>query len=520
MARRASMQTMSPQLAAGTVLGGTYRIVRLIGRGAMGDVYEATHARLAGRYALKVLAAAGMDSEDLVRRFRREAEVTSGLRHPNIVHVVDFNTTPDRRPYLVMELLEGTELTTEIKRAGAMPIARVLDLVGQIASALAAAHAQQVVHRDLKPQNLFLVSVPGEEREIVKVVDFGISKVREATTQLTQETAIMGTPQYMAPEQAQGRLAEIDGRSDQFALGVITYELLAGQAAFRGGTIPSLLYQVVHEQPEPIRGFNPKVPPAMEAVILRALAKRREERYPSVRDFHRELVLAARAAAPEDLAAAPAPGPAPSPLPGWIEHPELQVTTFGKANGQVHPVPTRRGRGALAGGLGVLALALGGFLWLRNGTPAIDPPPAVPAVISPAAVAPAPALPSTVAIDVIGAPAGLHVLIDGAPATPPLALPRGPARHRLVFSAPGFQPLSIELAGQRAQSVDLRTMVSEAKAEPVKKPAASHPSAAPHRTTRPRPSSVSESRPPKAEPLEPKPSAPPASKRGRPLTDL
>ncbi|HXU83241.1 MAG TPA: serine/threonine-protein kinase, partial [Polyangia bacterium] len=191
--------------------------------------------------------------------------MTSGLRHPNIVSVVDYNTTPDRRPYLVMEFLEGTELTAEIKRCAPMPMGRVLDLVGQITSALAAAHARKIVHRDLKPQNLFLVKVPGEEREIVKVMDFGISKVREATTQLTQDTAIMGTPQYMAPEQAQGRLAEIDERSDQFALGAITYELLAGCAAFRGGTIPSLLYQVVHEDPDPIRAYNPEVPPAVEA---------------------------------------------------------------------------------------------------------------------------------------------------------------------------------------------------------------------------------------------------------------
>jgi serine/threonine protein kinase len=511
MASRVSMQTMSPQLFAGTMLGETYRILRLIGRGGMGDVYEATHARLAGRYAIKVLAAAGMSSDDLVRRFRREAEVTSRLRHPNIVHVVDFNTTPDLRPYLVMEFLDGTELTTEIKRVGAMPIARTLDLVGQMASALAAAHAQQIVHRDLKPQNLFLVPVPGEEREILKVVDFGISKVREATTQLTQDTAIMGTPQYMAPEQAQGRLNEIDGRTDQFALGAITYELLAGHAAFRGGTIPSLLYQVVHEQPEPLRAFNPRVTPQMEAVILRAMSKRREDRYPSVRDFHRELV---QASAGHDHERAMAPTAVlPAVLPGWIEQPELPVTTFGNSNGQVHPTLQRRSRAPLVVvAMAVLAMGAGGFYWSRSNV-------APPAEVTTTPVDPvAPAPPATVAIAVIDAPASLRVLVDSAPATPPLSLPRGAARHQLEFSAPGYQPLSIELDGAQPQTVSLRKMLREVK--PVTLPP---PPPAVHKASAARPHHKQASRAPdprpSAEPELEKLSAP-AAKRGRPITDL
>jgi serine/threonine protein kinase len=207
------------------LLADTYRVSRLIGVGGMGEVYEATHDRLVGRYAVKVLSSEIRSRADVFQRFRREAEVTSGLRHPNIVQVLDFNVTPDGDPYWVMEYLDGIDLCAELERVGPMPPNRVLDLVGQIASALAAAQDHKIVHRDLKPQNLFLVRLPGEEREIVKVVDFGISKVREATTKLTQDSAIIGTPQYTAPEQAQGQAALIDERTDEFALAAITYEL-------------------------------------------------------------------------------------------------------------------------------------------------------------------------------------------------------------------------------------------------------------------------------------------------------
>ncbi len=284
---------MSARLAPGTLLADTYRVVRLVGVGGMGEVYEATHARLPGRYAVKVLLGDIAGRPDVLQRFRREAEVTSALRHPNIVQVLDFNLTPDGSPYLVMEYLEGRELAEEIHRQGALPIERVLDLVGQIALGLAAAHSRQVVHRDLKPQNMFLVRLPGSEREVVKMVDFGVSKVREATTKLTMEEAILGTPQYMAPEQAQGKLAEITDRTDQFALGAITYELLAGRPAFGSGSVPSILYQVVHQQPPPLAKVAPDVGPAVEAAVFRALSKRATERYPSVLAFHAELVHAA-----------------------------------------------------------------------------------------------------------------------------------------------------------------------------------------------------------------------------------
>jgi len=457
---------MQAALAPGTLLGATYRVQRLIGRGGMGEVYEAAHSRLSGRYAIKVLSAAAGEAEHILLRFRREAEVTSGLRHPNIVNVIDYNTTSDGRPYLVMEYLDGRELTAEIQRSAPMPVARVLDLVGQIASALTAAHTHNIVHRDLKPQNLFLVPVAGEEREIVKVVDFGISKVREATTQLTEDTAIMGTPQYMAPEQAQGRLTEIDQRTDQFALAAIAYEMLTGRSAFRGGTVPALLYQVVHEQPEPLRAFNPEVTPALEAVIFRALAKRRDDRFPSVRDFATEL---ARAGADTRRIALPPTVQLQAAVPRWIEQPQPPpATTFGTASGLVASRRTTGGKGARNVALAAMIplLLAAGYFWYRSQparpVAAIEEPP--PPVLAP---------PATVRIELVDAPPGLRVRLDGAPATSPLELPRGRARYQLELEAPGHRPMTLQLSGEQSRALSLAAMQKEeAPATPAIRPAA------------------------------------------------
>ena len=287
MVRPVAEGTLTP----GMVLDGTYKIVRLVGAGGVGEVYEAAHTRLSGRYAVKVLLGEVSKREDVLKRFQREAEVTSALRHPNIVQVIDFNRLGNGTPYLVMEYLEGVELAQEIQQKGALALARVLDLVGQLASGLAAAHSQKVIHRDLKPQNLFLVRLPGDDREIIKILDFGISKVREAATKLTRQASIVGTPQYMAPEQARGLIDEIDERTDLFSLAAITYELLSGRPPFHGEAIEAILYQVVHEQPPPL----PNPLPEVEAVVLRGLAKKKLDRYAGVREFHQALVKAAEA---------------------------------------------------------------------------------------------------------------------------------------------------------------------------------------------------------------------------------
>jgi serine/threonine-protein kinase len=271
-------------LEPGTVLQGTYEIVRPVGSGGMGEVYEARHARLPGRFAVKVLTArVAVGSSDFLR-FRREAEIASSLRHPHIVQVVDFNQAPDGAPYIVMEFLEGSDLGAVLERDKPLPAARVAALVEQVASALAAAHGQGVVHRDLKPQNVFLVPVQGQGREYAKVVDFGISKVKTALS-LTGEARMLGTPQYMAPEQAEGHADAVDGRTDQFALAVITYEMLSGRPPFSADSVPALLYRIANQAPPALAGAIDGIGPVVDAVLSRALAKDKGQRYTTVLEF-------------------------------------------------------------------------------------------------------------------------------------------------------------------------------------------------------------------------------------------
>ena len=214
----------------GTVLEGAYRIERLVGEGGMGAVYEAAHLRLGTRVAVKVMARELAANPEALARFHREALVTSGLGHPHIVKVLDFSTTPSGEPFLAMEFLEGEDLEHRLRRVRRLPIAEVVHIIKQVASALAATHAKAIVHRDLKPGNIFLLTAAGEN-DFVKVLDFGISKVRSASTKLTRTSSVMGTPAYMSPEQARGHIEDIDERTDQWALACIVWECLSGRGS-------------------------------------------------------------------------------------------------------------------------------------------------------------------------------------------------------------------------------------------------------------------------------------------------
>jgi serine/threonine-protein kinase len=279
------------EVSVGTILGGTYQITALLGRGGMGAVWSASHLRLPGkRVAVKVLHQASANDESYAR-FRREAEIATRIGHPNIVDVLDWNTLPDgKTPYLVLEYLNGESLSSRLMR-GPIPVDQTLTIVRQIGSALHAAHRAGVIHRDLKPDNIFLCPTDsgGHVTDHVKVLDFGISKIRDSQTMHTQEARLLGTPQYMAPEQATGKNAEVDERSDLFALGAIVYEMLAGRPAFVGDNLAAIVFQVVYEDPPPLETLVPAVPPAVVAAVRRALAKERGDRQPDVLAFVAEL---------------------------------------------------------------------------------------------------------------------------------------------------------------------------------------------------------------------------------------
>jgi eukaryotic-like serine/threonine-protein kinase len=281
------------------ILGGAYRIVRFIGSGSTGQVYEATHTRLNGRYAIKVLHPHRAGDPKAVARFEREALIASGLHHANIVAIVDFDSTDEGAPYMVMEYVDGRDLAQLIEEDASLSIDRVLGIVDQIASALSVVHRQGIVHRDLKPQNILLIAADPPNPEQVKLVDFGISKTQFGSVALTAETAILGTPQYMAPEQAVSS-DDVGERADQFALAAIVYEMLSGRKAFPGDRVETVVYRIVHEDPAPLNGtWNPR----LAAVLRRALSKDPQLRFPSILDFAAQLRAAASAPWPPDSGA-------------------------------------------------------------------------------------------------------------------------------------------------------------------------------------------------------------------------
>jgi len=208
----------------------------------------------------------------------REAQVTSRLRHPGIVAVIDFNTLPNGSAFLVMEYLEGESLGKVLARTGPMPLARVADLTEQMGSALSAAHAQGVVHRDVHPQNVFVLPPSGGDGERIKILDFGLSKVASVPQRITGTAAVMGTPLYMSPEQCRGT-KEVDHRTDIYALGVLMFQMMTGTLPFDGESMGEVLVKQVTMLPPAPRGLNPSIPPSVEQVLLRCLAKPVDARF-------------------------------------------------------------------------------------------------------------------------------------------------------------------------------------------------------------------------------------------------
>jgi eukaryotic-like serine/threonine-protein kinase len=278
----------------GQILSGAYRVEARIDQGAMGAVFRAEHIRLKRPVAVKLMAAHLADQPGALDRFTREAEIISTLNHPNIVQVLDYNTTERGQPFLVMELLRGRPLDSVIEQHQRLDLRAALKIALQAASGLAAAHSAGIVHRDLKPANIFLVDAG--DQLFAKLLDFGISKQASSAPgrpKLTGEFDILGTPEYMPPEQALGRTAAVDHRGDQYALGIILYEMLVGHTPFAADDILALLQMVIRDPPTPPSHHRSDVPPLVDEAILRALSKNPADRFPSIADFADILDLAA-----------------------------------------------------------------------------------------------------------------------------------------------------------------------------------------------------------------------------------
>ncbi len=267
---------------------GRYRIVRQIGRGGMGAVYEAVHSDLEKRVALKVLLPSTAPQNDLIARFEREGRAAAKIRHPNVVDVSDVGVEAGM-PFLVMEFLEGEDLAHLLQREGALPVERVAEIMLPVLGAVAAAHAQGVVHRDLKPENIFLARL-GDGSVVPKVLDFGISKIAdvEGGTALTGSGMMLGTAHYMSPEQAQSTKS-VDARSDQFTLGVILYECATGRKAFNGETLFTILRAIVEVNYMRPRLIRADLPERFEAMLMRAMSGAPGARFPSVAALADEL---------------------------------------------------------------------------------------------------------------------------------------------------------------------------------------------------------------------------------------
>jgi serine/threonine protein kinase len=438
--------------AIGLVLDGKWRLTRVIGRGGRGVVYEAQHVAFGKRVALKFIEAEAATDPEMSARFRREAEAASAVESAHIVHIFDTGVTPAGAPYLVMELLRGETLGERIRRAGPLSVTASLQIVGQVLRGLSPAHRAGVIHRDLKPDNLFLVEREDDE-PFVKILDFGISKITRETGEtgmatLTRKGAVLGTPYYMSPEQAQGD-ATIDARTDIFSLGAILYECLTGQAPHAEiKSYEGIIVARCTRDPIPLRQLNPDVPEALEIVVARALARNRDARYASAHELLDALCAAAPGVIPQRTSVDPSERPlalsgAASPSDPANTH--ASWSSRG-ASGVRTPTlvatkpPRRRRYGApIALGVAVAAAAFGltfALLRLRTG----DPSGEQAAVHAPAE------------LRVVASPATARVLVDGVVAQSGVVRGAQASKHHLRVEADGYETAERdEVLGERPE---------------------------------------------------------------------
>lgn len=301
----------------GSTLNNTYAVERLLGEGGMGRVYLAQHTRIAQkRVAIKVLHDEFSGSSQVLARFQREAEAAAAISHPNVVTVLDVDVTPRGMPYLVCEYLEGVDLSDHLREVKRLDVPDAVSITRQLCRGLGAAHARGVIHRDLKPPNVFLVgdfSNGAPARLFAKVLDFGLSRFHTAggDQNLTKTGFIMGTPSYMAPEQARGQ--HVDHRADIYGLGTILYTVLTGRAPYQEETPQATILALLNSEPPRPRSLTPTIPPHVELIIERAMAKKPEDRYPDMAAFEQALdALPNLKSWPDDAPQAALAAPVPS----------------------------------------------------------------------------------------------------------------------------------------------------------------------------------------------------------------
>ncbi len=418
----------------GQTLGGKYTVVGRIGEGGMGTVYEVRHASLDRRFALKLLRPEIAQNEEHMARFLQEAKAAAAIGHPNIVTVSDFgeHEVGSRKiPFFVMEFLRGASLASVLKAEKTLPPKRAAKIIAACAEALAAAHAAGVIHRDLKPDNIFL---GGEAADVPKVLDFGVAKMSGAA-RLTQIGMVFGTPHYMSPEQARGQA--IDHRTDIYALGVILYECLSGRVPFEADTSMGVLTKQIFANPEPIERIapDPRALGALGTIVMRCLAKEPADRYATMD----ELAAAIRqVVADPSAAAASSLGAGQSVFPKRAGLRLREETALPRSRAPVaEPAPRAWGRllayaGAAVAVLALIAVSVRALVLSGSGvTPAPGDPTGSQALATSAAASPGPAPPSSSTAAPLDAPAqpepAASLTGSGAGTATQLRAPSGPS---------------------------------------------------------------------------------------------
>jgi eukaryotic-like serine/threonine-protein kinase len=443
-----------PERLLGQTLGDRYRLVQTLGSGAMGDVYLAEHVVLGKKLAVKVLKPGLTKNEEVAQRFQQEAVAASNIGHENIVDAVDFGRTPDGSMYFVMEALQGKTLR-ELAEGSQLTLKRSLRALLQVSRALDAAHARGIVHRDLKLDNVMLVT-KDDGRELAKVLDFGISKVtgpREALQQRveTQAGVVLGTPDYMSPEQIRGET--VDQRADIYALGVMTYELSCGSVPFEAPNMTGVMMKHLGEVAVPPSQRRPELglPPELDALVLRALEKDPARRFQTMTEFRDalsrvlevlgdkpEVIITPPPAASATMVDAPralATNPS-TPLPDtYVAEEDVREkvrATVERARAKKAAAAPQVERPPLKFFLGGLAILVAGAVGWNFYGPASKPEVALPAVAPTPAAAPAPALPPAPAPPLTAA---VVVAPGPEPAPAPAPAPREPPAIERLTSA-------------------------------------------------------------------------------------
>jgi serine/threonine-protein kinase len=452
------------------IAGNKYVVERVLGKGGMGVVLAARHAQLGHRVAIKFLQGPAAANPQASARFLREARASVVLTSEHVAKVHDVGTLETGEPYLVMEYLSGVDLQHVLRTEGPMSVARAVGSVLQACEGVAEAHAHGIVHRDLKPSNLF-VTTRRDGSPLVKVLDFGISKMTELSATgldkgLTPSGVIMGSPQYMSPEQARSP-EEVDARSDIWALGVILYELLTGVPPFDGETLGAILAKILSEPSPPIRLRRPEVPAALETVVARCLARDARERVQSVAELASMLApfapsdvapLAQRIARAERISAAPAGGePVASTQvsPGASHTPTTTVPPLGHTAraAKAHRVPVL----AVVGTTAVLTAATAGMVAVTR--PKAQRPQTTSVTASPSASAQAAAAPSvSPPAEAASSPGEVTVADSSAPSA----------------SAQGVRPPAFRPEGDGARNTKPKRVPSPRPAAPAASPKAAN----------------------------------------------